>query len=337
MRVASASPAGALQQPHPILKGYHRVIAGGGRVDWGADGYLYYDKLGGDGWYNVYRARPDGSGEVELNPPGVPTKHRGNPAVSPDSNWVLFQAQQQASPETTKAKPGLGVDNDIWVMRADGSAAWFLHAVTPTHAIIHPKFSPTSGSLVCWSERPGPNDDSDWFVHKADFSVVGGVPQISGDGNYSPNYFLGVFYETHGFTALETDIVYTRSQAGQGNKFDIARMVWGSTAETLLVASSADWDEHANISPSGNKIVWMSSKEIGWDGTTAKLKTELWIADYPSMADQRRLTDLNVAFFPKRVVVGDMGWAPDGKSLAVRFLYGDGSEDLYVFEFWAAQ
>src|SRR3990170_506576 len=62
------------------------LTSNGARVDWSPDGgTIYFDRLGGDGYYDIWRMDPDGTGQtcVTCNHPQLPNRNQGNPKVDP--------------------------------------------------------------------------------------------------------------------------------------------------------------------------------------------------------------------------------------------------------------
>jgi len=110
----------------------------GGRVSWlHHEGLIAFDKKGDDGYGDVYLMSLDGSGaecltcdkhELQL--------HNGNPVWHPLGEYIVFQAQDpdlKGLPPGPvgdyAASPGVGINNNIWAMTADGSKFWQLTQV----------------------------------------------------------------------------------------------------------------------------------------------------------------------------------------------------------------
>ena len=102
--------------------GLVEISDNGGRVDWSPDGLkIYFDRREADGFYDVWRMNPDGTSQecLTCNHPGLPNNHQGQPALSPDGRYMVFQAEKLSHPGTIGTfgnEPGNGTFNDLWVM-----------------------------------------------------------------------------------------------------------------------------------------------------------------------------------------------------------------------------
>jgi Tol biopolymer transport system component len=81
------------------------------------------------------------------------------------------------------------------------------------------------------------------------------------------------------------------------------------------------WDEHAQFSPGGKKVAWMSSMGCNCDPSVLRnLQTDVWIMNADG-SDQTQVTHLSDSasreFLGGRTVAGDMSWNADGSKLAV--------------------
>src|SRR5689334_711685 len=73
----------------------------GGRVDWAPDGkQVAFDRLGKDGYTDIFLSAADGSGERCLTcEMGKDMRlHNGNPAWHPSGQYIVFQAQDPRYP-----------------------------------------------------------------------------------------------------------------------------------------------------------------------------------------------------------------------------------------------
>lgn len=105
-----------------------------------------------------------------------------------------------------------------------------------------------------------------------------------------------------------------------------------------------EWDEHAHYSPSGNKIVWMSSNGYGMSKARKwwnELKTDYWIMNADG-SDKKQLTFFNANLGnSKRIICSDCSWNRDGTRLAITLLICDGKKavggGIAIMEFFDAR
>jgi len=98
------------------------LTTNGGRVDWSHDGqWIYYDSLELDGFWDVYRIHPDGSGNecLTCDRPELPNNNQGQPQMHPNGRYLVFQAEKaehEGTPGEPATWPGRGYYNDLWVL-----------------------------------------------------------------------------------------------------------------------------------------------------------------------------------------------------------------------------
>ena len=152
------------------VKQIKTIVEDGGRVDWShSNNLIAFDKLGNDGYYDVWVMNPDGSNQVCLTCDNalVPQHHNGNPAWHPTGKWIVFQSVNpdlipRTLPDRTAkmlTHPGSGWLNDLWVMDPNGKHFYQLTDIGWQGGVLHPHFS-HDGIKLLWSERLGPGDES---------------------------------------------------------------------------------------------------------------------------------------------------------------------------------
>jgi Tol biopolymer transport system component len=311
----------------PVVSRITTIKEGGGRVDWSRGNLIAFDQLGDDLYYDVFTMNPDGSGQTCLTcgKSELPGRHIGNPAWHPSGDFIAIQVQKGNSPSNIVsdyfANPGSGINNDIWVMNRQGTRFWQLTNVPLSEGgVLHPHFS-FQGDRLLWSERlssQGGNIGT-WALKVADFRVSDGVPSISNVRQFQPGAQRR-FYESHGFTPDGTRIVFTGNlEAGQDESDqDIYTLDLNSGALVNLTNSPTQWDEHAQIMPSGDWIVWMSSMGNGGRNDPGNVKTDYWIMRTDGSA-KRQLTSFNLAgnaqYISGGATAADSSWNPDGTRL----------------------
>ena len=317
-------------------------------VDWSHQkDKIAFGKWANDGYVDVYLMNPDGSGKecLTCNRPGCPQKHNGNPAWHPSTEHIVFTAEKEANPEKYSqwAIPGSGFNCDLWVMTGGGEEFYQLTDY-PVHSrcVIHPHFS-HDGSRLLWAERLGKAEGSswgEWALKLADFVVGPEGPYLEDIKTYQPGEHH-YFYESHAFSGDDSKVLFCGNPDGQSDVgFDIYEMDLETQELTNLTMSPDDWDEHAQYSPDGKKIAWMSStgfdivfESIEGHEWMRYLVTELWIMDADG-SNKQRLTYFNEPGYPEymggtRCVVSDISWSPDGDRIVVLVAYeGEGFAGL---------
>lgn len=318
------------------------IVEDGGRVDWShSNGLIAFDRLGGDGYYDVWVMNPDGSNQVCLTCDNalVPQHHNGNPAWHPTGKWIVFQSVNpdlipRMLPDRTAkmlTQPGSGWLNDLWVIDPNGKHFYQLTHLGRPGGVLHPHFS-HNGSKLLWAERLGAGEDpagleegyfGEWALKVADFVEKNGVPQLGKVATYQPGE-KPRFYESHGFSLDDAKILFSANPDEQAQLgFDIYSLDLPTQKLTRLTHTPDEWDEHSIISPDGTKIVWMSSQGIE-NPDLRKVKADFWIMNSDG-SEQQRLTYFNDSNAPDYVpisggvVAADSSWSPDGTKLVVNF------------------
>lgn len=328
----------------------------GGRVGWSHAGdKIAFDRLGADGYFDVYTINPDGSSLQCLTcnkGDQLPQAHNGNPAWHPSGEYIVFQSEDpklQGFPEAPRlekyvASPGVGINNNIWLMTADGSKFWQLTQVPDHYGALHPHFSP-DGKKLLWSEIISPRMDrmGHWAIKLADFAIKDNKPQILNIETLQPlNLQL---YEMHGFSPDGQKILFSGVENGKYYyDFEIYVMDLASKHVTRLTADD-EWDEHAHFSPDGHYIVWTSSEGIPQTKVSSLTemiekppKLEYWIMKSDG-SSKKRISGFNQPGEPDYIPVeggiglGDFDWAPDGKTIVAKMRRGRGQEVTVLIEF----
>ena len=300
----------------------------GGRVDWStANGLIAYDRPGPDGvYYDVYVMSLDGTVDRCLTcgkKAIVPQRNNGNPAWHPSGNYIVFQSEVADSTATPYASnPGRGINNVLWVTDPSGREFYRLTELSTSDAssgVLHPHFSP-DGTRLAWSEiyegsvLQSGTISGHWRLVWADF-VVGpdGRPRVQNVQKVELRD--PAFYETHGFSPDGSRLVFSSNLAQPGYmpiNNDIFLLDLGSFALTRL--TDQRYNEHAHFFPDGQKIVWMTNKDIPSRGT------DLWIMNEDG-SGKERLTFLNKWGCPEfvgvRVIAADNSINAAGDKLLV--------------------
>jgi hypothetical protein len=166
------------------------------------------------------------------------------------------------------------------------------------------------GRVLVWAEKydkPGIEINfisavGCWRIRIADFSFdSSGAPRLAIRAPYTG---LGEgFYETHEFTADDSELLFT-SSAGSGVLSSDIYALDIDTGHTRQLTWT-DYNEHAHPSPDGKWITWMTNAGITGRGA------DLWIMN-PLGGQQTRLTYFNDNNpFTASVNLADHEWSPD--------------------------
>jgi Tol biopolymer transport system component len=305
----------------------------GGRVDWSHENDLIaFSKTAEDGYFDVYIMNPDGTNQICLtcDKPQVPQKNNGQPAWHPSGEYIVFQVQDpdlEVPPsmqyqEAYLTQGGAGIHNTLWLMNKEGTEFYQLTHLESGEGTLHPHFS-HAGSKLFWTERENCVVGGQWVLKIADFVIDDAGPRLENEISYRPRGENNTFYESHDFTPDDKKVIFS-ADIGREDKFDMD--IWIMDLETLELTQLTDsiyvWDEHAQISPDGKKIVWISSQGYEWpasDKWAQTLKTDYWIMDIDG-SNKQRLTFFNEPGYPEynpqeRIIAADSSWSEDGTKI----------------------
>ncbi len=315
------------------------VVEGGMYVDWSPKtDLILLDKQGVDRYYNIYTIRPDGLNlkSVSLSKQrGEPRQHNGNASWSPDGNYFVFIAQNPGTSSYRASMPGIGLNCNVWIGKADGSRFWQLTKISTSYTapkgVASPYLSP-DGKVLFWSGRTGKTPAGlAWGEHAlylADFDINDGNPKLSNIRTIQPGD-QKEFYESHGFSPDGNQILFSgnleKNTSLVGMDIYVADREKGAVKN--LTNSPRAWDRHAAFSPDGRKIVWMSTagQDIPYmplaEGRWERyLKAELWLMNADG-SEPKQLTFFNTLgrseYVGRRCFVGDSTWSRDGRQIAV--------------------
>lgn len=307
----------------------------GGRVDWSAQNVIAFSKFAThDKWgAEIYTMHPDGSEQLCLTCVLPQVSHLSNdqPAWTPDGKYIVFQSVDEVLynglPYPTPQKNamtqgGAGLDNNLWLITPDGANIYQLTTIVQGEASLHPHFSP-DGKTLYWSARTRDRFTGSWGLKLADFVDDASGPHLANIRILQP---LGatVFYESHnvwpdnGSGLFSTDANPTADLKPPCTcAMNIGRLDFTSGISVLLTNTSNVWQEHAQISPDGSHIVWVSSQGYPfvpsnqWQQTLA---TDFWEMNSDG-TNQHQITWFNTPGHPEyhggRTIVSDGSWSPD--------------------------
>jgi Tol biopolymer transport system component len=316
------------------------LVSSGGRIDWSPQNLIAFSKLG-SGNFNaeVYVMHADATNQVCLTcgKPAIPHLSNDQPAWTPNGKYVLFQSVDPALydalklPEAQKrqfTEGGAGIDNNLWVVTADGQRFTQLTHVTQGEATLHAHFS-TDGKRLYWTTRaPGTGLarlTMHWALATADFVDDATGPHLVNTNVFTP-LGVGPFYESHAWAPDDSYVLFSSGANPSPPSFPAcacALSIWKlnlATGQTTELTDTTNvWNEHAYISPDGRKIAWLSSQGYPFTPSAnwaATLKLELWIMNADG-SNKQQLTSFNSPGSPEftaghRIILADGGWNPQG-------------------------
>lgn len=304
---------------------YTLIQSNGGRHDFSKqNNKIAFDRPDTNGYYNIYLTDTTGSDLVNItNKPFAPQKHNGTPVWHPNGEWIVFTSQIESVPNIfdNVGGPGIGVFNNLWVTDTLGSQFHQLTNYTysfPAQGVLHPIFS-HDGTKILWAHLINDNLGlhGHWVIHLADFVIgTGGIPELQNIQTLTPGVSQYNLYETSSFSITD-DTIYFASPMNNTSFYDwdIYSYDLNTNVLTNLTNSIGVWDEHAHVSPDGNKIIWGSSQGYNLDTTALdSLRTDWWIMNLDG-SNKTQLTHFNTQGFPEyspeRRGCMDLSWGKD--------------------------
>ena len=335
--------------PAPLAK-ITTIEPHGGRVSWlGSKNLLAFDETGSDGFDDVFTANLDGSNKVCLtcSKKSLPQKHNGNPDWDPNGDYLAFQSEDPGLKLKGQvlgefmASPGVGINNNIWIMAADGSHFWQITHVAAMGGARDAHFSPDGRKLV-WAEIIAGGGIGQWVIKLADFGIYKGQPAVSNLTTLSP--LSQQWYQPSGMPPDQTRILFAGLAQGKG-LFDSEIYTYNTLSKaTVRLTENNEWDEYAQFSPDGQWIAWTSSSGINQTHSasqsnmeTQAVKTDAWIMRADGSGKQR-LTRFNDPaavegnHAPVGVTCGELTWGPSSRSFAMHIQVGH-DQSIVLVEF----
>ncbi len=286
----------------------------GGRVDWskGSNNLIAYDAYDKTlGYYQLYTMKPDGSAQTCVScGNALWSMHTGNPLWDPTGQYLLFQAQDPSLGTPTHgealAQPGIGINNNLWIMNSDGTNARQLTTVAANGGTLHAQFS-ADGSKLAWEQTDSSGKST---LAWANFNGAQ-TPPITSITTLQDTQTPLQLYETSCFSNDGQSIYFSGfvQTAETVNDMDIYRTDLAGTTFTNLTNSPGVWDEHAHLNPSGNLLMHMHG--IGSNGR------DYYLTD-PLGGNEKQLTYFNDSTSPEYIsggaVANDHSWSVDNKS-----------------------
>jgi hypothetical protein len=268
-------------------------------------------------------------------------------AEMPNPNWGLVGVCGES------CELGLlvsGLNLNMWAVKPDGSE-WVQVAPGPSWSPLAPVWAgytgpafTANGTKAYWARVV--NGDifqytfGQWTLSQAEFVLNDGVPSFQNVADVTPpgaNWVEPGNFAPDGETLLlSSDIGLSPTQAyGQDQwTYDVV------TGALVNLTNSPDvWDEHGLFSPSGKKIVWMSSLPYPGNNQAVNLKTEFMLMSSDG-TNVVQLTHFNVPGYAESTSQGSVAavavWSADGSTLHATQLIGTYQQHEWLIQFAGA-
>ena len=314
-----------------LVKSIKTLDPQGGRVAVSPNGLtIAYDKRGSDGYFDIWTMNIDGSNKncLSCDYPDLPTRNVGQPAWHPSGNYLIVQVEKQEHPEgiasVLSANPGAGIFNDLWIMHFGGAKRAYVVNEVPNgraFGVLHPHFS-KDGKKVSWSQMyktPNVFKESQlagiWKLKVADVDIAAdGVMSLKKIQSFQPGE--EVIYENHGFSPDGEKVIFTSNITEDRSIHTCDIYTLDLETQQLNRLTDTGYNEHAQYSPDGKKIIWMSTNGNKKPEEVKQVSyTDWWIMNADG-SDKKRLTYFNKKGHPHFVLWGtcaaDYAWLPDG-------------------------
>jgi Tol biopolymer transport system component len=273
--------------------------------------------------------------------------------LRPQGDWILLRVEGAGGPLINQSSTAQlqvirnnGYYSNLWVTNPAGSQWYQLTQFTAppggnpgAYGELGPQWSP-DGTMVMFSETYEAPDQANlqgyWHLYLANFAVdsATGVPSFS---NVTDITLPGdVFNEPQAFSPDGTQLVvqsYTPGVNAYGVDLYAVNLVQGPNfgQYTDITNSPYSWDEHAEFSPDGQKIAYISSlpfpniiPEYGtlmWADYRTYLHTEMFLMNSDGTGVQQ-LTYFNTPsspeYTPQFADAMFPTWSLDGSQLLIR-------------------
>lgn len=331
----------------PVEPVFELISTSGGRVAWYASSLSSHELVAFDSIVDdvtkhteVFIMQPDGSGVFNVTGPNTDVHNDpkagfiGQPEWHPDGEHIIFQVENSHSQGMRFNHVSWGINNDLWIIKKDGTGAEKIWETPLNNAALHPHFN-ADGTKLIFSQRiatgvvlypgmtpGGENPWAGWQIHIADFDMAqNGTAKLSNNIVLFGEGFAKDrgFYETHGFKDDNT-IVYSHTDGGAAYVDDIFTAGTDGNNVINLIQSPTTWEEHGIYSPSGNSIAFLSSR-INPDWTApadnaSTLRLELYLE---TESEITCVTSFNEdGDTDKRYLVSDFEWDKAGTRIIIQ-------------------
>ncbi len=279
----------------------------------------------------------------------IPKGFTGQAEWHPDGEYLILQAENENSDHGVFNHSAWGVNNDLWIIKKDGTEAKKIYDTPSGNAVLHPHFNDTGTKLIFAERVPtgkqipggklagtpgGENQWDGWQIHIADVDL-NSSETLSQHTSLFQNS-TGV-YETHGFH--NDQIIFTHTPLGRAYMDDIYMSDINGRNIIKLTDNPDTWDEHGHFSPADETLMaYMSSAPFeNWNGRKGDkaqtLRTELFIKNVVTNKAEQ-ITNLNEKL-DKEVVISDFDWNKDGTQIVLQVaeIKGGAVPELWLLTF----
>jgi Tol biopolymer transport system component len=351
-------PPVTIQKGDLYVTNYYLLKENAGRPEYSPDGSLIsYHAPGDDGYYDCYVMNADGTNPVCLtcDMDEFSSRHAGNSSWHPSGEYIVFQGEKEdyyRDQNPAMAHPGIGFNNDVYIMKSDGSQLWQITNLktkqkftdkTPFTGILHPHFN-NAGNKISWAERIDKGGEwGEWELVIADFEIVNNKPVVSNIERFQPGE-QHLYYETNDFSMDDSKLLICGNlKEGQREiGMDLYEFDMTTHDITPLTDSFEDWDESGHYRPDQKWIAYLGSE--GYTPRKGKKwykwgKAEFWLMK----ADGSRkypITSYNCPdsadYTGKRIMPAYVVWSNDGNSILAGIVIEEGKnklkDEIWVYE-----
>ena len=351
--VAQESSAKAEVPSNALVRSVHKIMPGGGRMDWSVQGdRIAFDKRSERGFYAIYTMLPDGGSEVCLTCPLYEFRklHAFDPVWSPSGEYLVFTVQSNSKKLGMTAgamtTPDRGIRSDLWII--DRTGKYYFQLTQPQQtglAITAPRFSHEGGRLL-WSERVSARGGrwGEWVLRVAQINIEAAVPRLKKVESYRPGDGKS-FVEGSAFSPDDRRILLagTLEPGHPDVGMDLYLFDPESGKLQRLISTLGEWEESGEFAPTGEHIAYTSSRNLPRTAprqsnvppSARTVPRELWLMA-PDGSGQQRLTFFNhpaASESAGSMVVGDLSWSPDGDKIAIQVVnLVEDTEAIYIVE-----